>query len=107
MMLTETRYYRVADHLLAISASPEQLDELTNYRPFLSDEIAANALLSLRVTDRPIPSADGWDEVYTDSSEPDMPRIEIYHSATEWLFRIAPTRDSELACAMRCTADFA
>ena len=84
-----------------------ELDELTNYRPFLSDEIGENALLSLRVTDRPIPSAEGWQEVYTDCLEADMPRIEIYRTDAEWLFRIAPTRDSELACAMRCTADFA
>lgn len=107
MMTAQTRYYRIADHLIAISALPQQLDELTNYRPFLSDGIGENALLSLRVTDRPIPSAEGWQEVYTDCLEADMPRIEIYRTDAEWLFRIAPTRDSELACAMRCTADFA
>lgn len=105
-MKTITRYYRIADHLLALSAAPEMLDELTNFAPFQTDETEENMLLRLHVSDQPIPGTEGWEEVYIDSAEPDMPRIEIYRTDSEWLFRLAQTRDSELACAVRCKADF-
>ena len=105
-MKTITRYYRIADHLLALSASPEMLDELSNFAPFQTDETEENVLLRLHVSDQPIPGTEGWEEVYVDSAEPDMPRIEIYRTDSEWLFRLAQTRDSELACAVRCKADF-
>lgn len=105
-MKTITRYYRIADHLLALSASPEMLDELSNFAPFQTDETEGNVLLRLHVSDQPIPGTEGWKEVYIDSAEPDMPRIEIYRTDSEWLFRLAQTRDSELACAVRCKADF-
>ncbi len=105
-MKTITRYYRIADHLLALSASPEMLDELSNFAPFQTDETEGNVLLRLHVSDQPIPGTEGWEEVYIDSAEPDMPRIEIYRTDSEWLFRLAQTRDSELACAVRCKADF-
>ena len=105
-MKTITRYYRIADHLLALSAAPEMLDELTNFAPFQTDETEENVLLRLHVSDQPIPGTEGWEEVYIDSAEPDMPRIEIYCTDSEWLFRLAQTRDSELACAVRCKADF-
>lgn len=105
-MKTITRYYRIADHLLALSASPEMLDELSNFAPFQTDETEGNVLLRLHVSDQLIPGTEGWEEVYIDSAEPDMPRIEIYRTDSEWLFRLAQTRDSELACAVRCKADF-
>lgn len=105
-MKTITRYYRIADHLLALSAAPEMLDELTNFAPFQTDETEENVLLRLHVSDQPIPGTEGWEEVYIDSAEPDMPRIEIYCTDSEWLFRLAQTRDSELVCAVRCKADF-
>ena len=105
-MKTITRYYRIADHLLALSASPEMLDELSNFAPFQTDETEGKVLLRLHVSDQPIPGTEGWEEVYIDSAEPDMPRIEIYRTDSEWLFRLAQTRDSELACAVRCKADF-
>ena len=105
-MKTIIRYYRIADHLLALSAAPEMLDELTNFAPFQTDETEENVLLRLHVSDQPIPGTEGWEEVYIDSAEPDMPRIEIYCTDSEWLFRLAQTHDSELACAVRCKADF-
>ena len=98
--------YSVGGHLFAIEAQPEQLAQLANYTPFLTDEKGATHVFVIHVSDEKLPSADGWEHVYTDCSEEDMPRIEMYRKADEWLFRVAYRRDGEVVCAMRCTADW-
>jgi hypothetical protein len=101
-----TNHYRVGDFVFAIEAKEEQLSQLTNYAPFLTDETEQTDLFIIHVSDQPIPEVQGWDHVYTDRSDDDMPRIEMYRRADEWLFRISMYRESEVVCAMQCSADW-
>ncbi len=100
------RFYKVAEHIFAIDAAPELLEQLTNYAPFLTDESARTCLFTITAHEEPIPSTDGWAPVYTDKSDEDMPRIEMYQRGEEWLFCVSMYRDSAIECAIRCSADW-
>ena len=90
MRTNYTMYYSVADHLFAIEASAAQEALLTNYAPFrFSQEGPCAPLFTIHVQDASMPSADGWEHVYTDTSDEDMPRIEMYKRPGEWLFRVS------------------
>lgn len=101
-----TNHYRVGDFVFAIDAKEEQLAQLTNYAPFLTDETGTTDLFIIRVSDQPVPDAQDWEHIYTDRSDDDMPRIEMYRRSDEWLFRVSMYRESEVVCAMRCRADW-
>ena len=109
-MNTTTQYYRVGEHVFAIQATREQFGLIPNYAPFLiapnAGETAPTYVFIIRVSDRPMPSCEGWEHVYTDRSDDDMPRIEMYSRQGEWLFRVSVSRDSEVVSAMRCSADW-
>ena len=47
-------------------------------------------------------AAEGWESVYTDRSDEDMPRIEMYRRGGEWLFLLSVNRDTEVVCSIRC-----
>ena len=100
------QFYKVAEHIFAIDAAPELLKQLTNYAPFLTDESAGTCLFTITAYDEPVPSMKGWETVYTDKSDEDMPRIEMYQRGEEWLFCVSMYRDSAIECAMRCSADW-
>ena len=100
------KFYKVAEHIFAIDAAPELLEQLTNYAPFLTDESAGTCLFTITAHEEPIPSVDGWAPVYTDKSDEDMPRIEMYQRGEEWLFCVSMYRDSAIECAIRCSADW-
>jgi hypothetical protein len=101
-----TNHYLVAGHSFAIEATPEQLAPLSNYAPFITDEAEGNYMFKIHVSDAPVPDAEGWEHVYTDRSDEDMPRIEMYQHAGEWLFRISMYREGDIVSAMRCSADW-
>lgn len=101
-----TKYFRVAEHCFSLCATEEQLAQLTNYAPFLVDEIASTQVFKLRLSDQGIPSAEGWETDYTDRSDDDMPRIEMYHKGDERLFLVSQSREGSIVCAMRCSMDF-
>ena len=103
-----TRYYQVADHLFSIEATEAQFAQLPNYAPFELSSIAScnSLILSIQVQEGPIPTAEGWPHVFTDSPEPDMPRIEMYSKNDEWFFRVAISQQGEVVSAMRCSADW-
>ena len=95
--------YSVADHLFEINASPEVLRPLANYAPFeTSSEAAPLFAIRFRSPDSALPSTEGWESVYTDRSDDDMPRIELYRRPSEWLFRLSVTRDGGIVCAIQC-----
>jgi len=98
--------YKVAEHFFAIDAAPELLAQLTNYAPFLTDESADSCLFTITAHVEPIPATEGWTSVYTDTSDDDMPRIEMYQRDGESLFCVSMYRDSAIECAMRCSADW-
>lgn len=100
------KFYKVAEHIFAIDAAPELLEQLTNYAPFLTDESAGTCLFTITAHEEPILSVDGWAPIYTDKSDEDMPRIEMYQRGEEWLFCVSMYRDSAIECAIRCSADW-
>ena len=105
-MQTITQYYRVADHLFAIDAKQEYFNQLTNYEPFITDKIGDTCVFAIHVRDEKLPSEEGWKHVYTDTSDDDMPRIEMYRQQDEWLFRVSVSREGGIVSAMRCSADW-
>lgn len=98
-------HYQVGDHIFAIEATEEQLAQLPNYAPFRISN-PASPLFTIRVKDEAIPSSDNWEHVYTDRSDEDMPRIEMYRLEGQWLFRVSMSREGEIVCAMRCSEDW-
>ena len=104
--MMNTRYYCVADHLMAITAPEKAFEVLSNYAPFEIPEPTGEVLLHISVSKEERPSSDSWEHVYTDRSDEDMPRIEMYQRPDEWLFCVSMYRESETVCAMRCSANW-
>ena len=104
--MMNTRYYCVADHLMAITAPEKAFEVLSNYAPFEIPEPTGEVLLHISVSKEERPSSDRWEPVYTDRSDEDMPRIEMYRRPEEWLLCVSVYRDAPIDCAMRCSADW-
>lgn len=104
MMLQHT--YLVGEHLFAIQAEEEKFALLSNYAPFETDENGATHVFIIHVKDDPMPSTEAFEHVYTDRSDEDMPRIEMYRRPDEWLFRASVSREGEVVCSMICSADW-
>ena len=104
-MLTTEHSYLVADHLFRLTMPQEVAERLTNYAPFLvEDERTPLFHLTVRMASCDVP--EGAEHVFTDRSDEDMPRIELYRVATDWFFCIAPLREAEVTCYIRATKDF-
>ena len=101
------RYFEVAGFRFAIEATPEQLEQVPNYTPFITDESDGNSLFIIRVQQATLLATKGWEHVFTDSSEGDLPRIELYkNDRGEWLFSVAYTSDGPQVSMIRCSADW-
>lgn len=101
-----TCYYRVADHLMAITAPKKAFETLSNYTPFEIPQPADEVLLHISVSEEAQPTTESWEHVYTDRSDDDMPRIEMYRRPEEWLLCVSVYRDAPIDCVMRCSADW-
>lgn len=101
-----TRYYCVAGLLMAITAPKKAFELLTNYHPFAIPAPTGEVLLHIAVSVDEQPSSDSWEHVYTDRSDEDMPRIEMYRSEEEWLLCVSVYRDAPIDCVMRCSTDW-
>ena len=116
--------YIVAGHRFAVeSCKSEWLSMMTNYEPFkvgCADVDAGEPVFVLRLDQQELldeVKTGGYQLVFTDNSEADMPRIEVYRSRLEdaslqfrggeWLFRVAMVADAPICCEMKCSADFA
>ena len=102
-----TFYFRVADHIFAIETAHDLLACCPNYAPFLSSQQSDSCLqpvLTLRVSGSELPSIEGWTLLYTDRSDDDMPRIEMYRRGEEWQFRFSQNRDGAVVGAFTCDA---
>ena len=96
-------YFRVAEHIFGIDTTRDVLACCPNYAPFLtSNPLTSNPLFSLRLNEGELPSSDGWTHVYTDRSDDDMPRIEMYRREEEWMFRFSQSREGEIVGAFVC-----
>ncbi len=106
------RIYCVAGHNFQVESSNEQLLALmTNYEPFsVSQELDAEPIFVLKVEQDGLLSAEEratYQHVFTDNSEDDMPRIEVYRSLEKgWLLRISQVAHSPICCELVCDADF-
>ncbi|MBO7457497.1 MAG: hypothetical protein J6T71_06725 [Paludibacteraceae bacterium] len=105
-ILIMTNYYCVANHFFAIEAEDPIFPLLSNYLPFQTDELGQTQVFIIHVTSSPLVSPEGWAHVHTDTSDDDMPRIEMYRSEKEWLFLLSMAKDSEIICSLRCSSDW-
>lgn len=116
-MLIET-HYQVAGHLFAVESSNDALLALmTNYEPFRV--ATGDAVFRLRIEQEGLlanAQRDCYEHVFTDQSEEDMPRIEVYRSEKReargegredgWLMRVSMVAKSPICCEMECDAAF-
>ena len=107
-------YFRVAEHIFGIDTTRDILACCPNYAPFTIDPYGASRseelaisndqlpLFTLRLDEGELPIAEGWENIYTDRSDDDMPRIEMYRREEEWMFRFSQSRDGEIVGAFVC-----
>ena len=107
--MAECRYYRVADHLFAVSADENLFARMTNYDPFIvpqheiKDDAPVFRLNVMQGQWQPVQLV----PVFTDTSEDDMPRIEVSRiNGSDWFFAVAPRKDAPVACRLHALADF-
>ena len=104
--------YCVAGHNFQVVSSNKQLlTRMTNYEPFgVSQERGTEFVFVLDVEQEGLLSDEqrkAYQHMFTDNSEDDMPRIEVYRSLEkEWLIRISQIASSPICCELVCDADF-
>lgn len=109
-----TTYYRVAEHLFAIESSNEALmSMLSNYEPFLVQSPQDSPIFILRIEQEGLlreEQRQGYQHVFTDNSEEDMPRIEVFREVKGeeggWLMRVSQIANSPICCEIECDATF-
>ena len=106
-------YYRVADHIFAVEYTNATLPSLlTNYEPFLADiDLPNEAIFVLRIEQSNLLSEQqrtAYKHIFTDQSEEDMPRIEVYQTQQKdyWLMRMSQIANSPICCELECNANF-
>jgi hypothetical protein len=87
------------------------LAQMTNYEPFsITQELDTETIFALRVEQNGLLTDEqrsAYQHVFTDNSEDDMPRIEVYRSSKKsWLIRISQIASSPICCELVCAADF-
>ena len=87
------------------------LAQMTNYEPFGVDQaLEAEPIFTLMVEQNGLLSMEQrevYQHVFTDNSEDDMPRIEVYRSSEKgWLMRISQIATSPICCELACNGDF-
>lgn len=118
-MKTRNYKYKVAEHIFEIEAGEDILALLSNYAPFVY-EGEGEMVFRLKVS--PLPSSpkgevaapQGMTLVYTDTSDDDMPRIEVWKTPSDspprgeegWMFRISTSKTGPVVSEICCTADF-
>ena len=104
--------YCVAGHIFQVESSNEQLlAQMTNYEPFsVSQELDAEPIFVLKVEQDGLlleEQRKAYQHVFTDNSEDDMPRIEVYRSLEkDWLIRVSQIATSPICCELACKSDF-
>lgn len=96
------KLYCVADHIFSLECPEKWLSLLINYIPF---EVAdGEPIFTLTVSESPCPMRDETDDtlIFVDSSDDDMPRIEVYARSEYWRFAISKWKKSPICCQL-CT----
>ncbi len=111
-------YYCVGGHLFAVEcSSPALLSLMSNYEPFRQDNPSNDdTIFVLRIEIGYLLCEDErntYTHIFTDNSEEDMPRIEVYkHMLTDntqftnWLLRVSMVANSPICCELLCAPDF-
>lgn len=102
--MIRTQLYKVADHVFAFRMEDELLELLTNYEPFMVT--TGDPLFTVTIVDQPLASPDNMAHVFTDTSDDDMPRIEVYKDDQCRLFRISMWKESPVCFEMQVALDF-
>lgn len=106
-----TYYYRVAGHLFAVESSNDALLALlSNYEPF-RESAHDSTIFTLRIEQNGLLTDEQratYQHVFTDNSEEDMPRIEVYQTpnADGWLMRVSQIAQSPICCELESNRDF-
>ena len=84
---------------------------MTNYEPFgVDQELDAKPIFVLEVEQNGLLTDEqrsAYQHVFTDNSEDDMPRIEVYRSSEkDWLIRVSQIATSPICCELACNGDF-
>jgi hypothetical protein len=87
------------------------LAQMTNYEPFGVDQgLDAEPIFTLRVEQNGLLNEEQrsvYQHTFTDNSEDDMPRIEVYRSLEkDWLIRVSQIATSPICCELACNGDF-
>lgn len=114
-----TYYYRVAGHLFAVESSNDALLALlSNYEPF-RETAHDSTIFTLRIEQNGLLTDEQrttYQHVFTDNSEEDMPRIEVYREVIGdeqlaigdkgWLMRVSQIAQSPICCELQSDKDF-
>lgn len=109
----------MADHVFVVECSDDELlSLLDNYEPFKfpsvipsSKENAIDVVFVLHIQNAGLidySRQKSFAHVYTDCTEKDMPRIEVYkkHDNSSWLMRISQTAESPICCEIESDESF-
>lgn len=104
--MVTSRYYRVAELTFGFTAEENIFDLLPNYAPFEVQAAQAD-LFHLTVSEDPCPvNETALTPYFTDKSDEDMPRIELYDLQQQWLLCVSMYRDSETCCRILAEHDW-
>lgn len=104
--MVASRYYRVANLTFGFTAEEQVFDLLPNYAPFEVHASKAD-LFHLTVTNDSCPVDETvLTTFFTDKSDEDMPRIELYQLPEQWLLCVSMYRDSETCCRILASHDW-
>ncbi len=102
--MVESRNYNVAGFGFSIEGESDVLALLTNYDPFRVEHPIDPMLFRLVLGEvKPEPT---MEHVFTDTSDDDMPRIEVYHVGRDWQIQLAMYKTSPICAIMRVSEDF-
>ena len=84
---------------------------MTNYEPFgITQELDTEPIFTLKVEQNGLLNEEqrsAFQHTFTDNSEDDMPRIEVYRSLEkDWLIRVSQIASSPICCELVCSDDF-
>lgn len=104
-------YYLVAEHRFAVASNLDTLwTQMTNYEPFLVDKGDVLFTMYVEPNSQLTPLArHSYQHVFTDLSDTDMPRIEVYKGERQehgWLMRISMVAHSAICCELVCDEQF-
>ena len=92
------------------SSNEMLLAQMTNYEPFGVNQQDAEPIFVLNIEQKGLlleEQRKAYQHVFTDNSEDDMPRIEVYRSLEkDWLIRISQIATSPICCELACNGDF-